>query len=123
MSTIVDIYCRSATHEPGTAAKLEQQEATCRAYCAEHGLTVGHVYRVIGSGLEYRGRPGLSEVRARYQNGTTSGMVVAHGDRLSRSWKDIATLQAELDQFQATLYLAYDEDRDNPLCRLILSYL
>jgi DNA invertase Pin-like site-specific DNA recombinase len=56
-SIIVDIYCRSATSSQESSARLDEQEQTCREYCAAKGLTVGTVYRDVFSGNQLKGRP------------------------------------------------------------------
>ncbi len=75
-TTIVDIYCRTATDDPETRTKLEQQEAACRAYCKRHGLPISLTYTEIASGSTYHDREQLGRLRRRIRDGQIQGVVV-----------------------------------------------
>jgi DNA invertase Pin-like site-specific DNA recombinase len=104
LATIVDIYCRTATDDSETSANLQAQEATCRAYCEEHGLMIGIVHHEIASGVVYHEREHLSLMRERYCNGHIQGVVISRLDRLSRSQDHIATLMQEMEGRRVTLH-------------------
>lgn len=108
MVTVVDIYCRSAVDEPETRAKLEAQEATCRAYCQECRLSVGNVYHEVSSGNTYRDRELLGLMRERYRTGITQGIVVTTSDRLSRSQVHLIILLQEMAAHNAGFYYVQD---------------
>jgi DNA invertase Pin-like site-specific DNA recombinase len=112
MTTIVDIYCRSATSDEETKTKLEQQEAACHAYCQECGLTVGRVYHEVASGMIYRDRELLRVMRRRYCSGQIQGVVVATLDRLSRSQIHTVILLQEMAAHNVAFYCVHDDISD-----------
>src|SRR5450755_1542509 len=101
---IADIYCRTVANDTETYTKLEQQEIACRAFCEEHGLSVGMVHREVASGITYRERPQLSLLRSRYYQHEIQGLVVTDLHRLSRSQVHLYILMEEIDTYGATLY-------------------
>lgn len=121
LATVVDIYCRTATDDTDTEQRLDKQEAACRSYCDRMGLSIGKVYRDIAAGVQYRDRPGLSELRSRYKDGATSGVVVTHLDRATRSLADLAAFLAELAHSHATVHTASEQLEHNLIYRLIVA--
>jgi site-specific DNA recombinase len=119
--TTVDIYCRKALddqHEPppGTNS-LDDQERTCRAYCDERGLTVGMVFREIGTAYQYRERPRLSQMRLRIQSGDIQSVVVTAIDRLSKNQIHLIILLEEMDQHHVTLLSVSEKLDETPMGR------
>ncbi len=115
----VDIYCRTATQEQGPPIALQAQEAACRAYCAEHGLTIGLVMHEVASGWTYKGRPVLDLIRARCRNHVISGVVVATADRITRNQARLAVFLKELERHQAQLFCAKEPFDDTPMGRFV----
>lgn len=77
MNIIVDIYARVSTdiqEEDGTS--LETQVENCLLLANEQGYKVGKIFREVFTGSLYRERPLLSEVRNRYRNGETQGLLL-----------------------------------------------
>ena len=66
-ATIVDIHCRVAPNDSDIRTELSQQEADCRAYCEQHGLIVSLVHTDIATGMTYRDRGQLTNLRRRYR--------------------------------------------------------
>jgi DNA invertase Pin-like site-specific DNA recombinase len=121
--TVVDIYCRTACLEQGDTTPLDQQEAACRAYCDQHGLSIGLILREVVSGYTYREREGLTHLRHRYRAGETQGVVVANLDRLSRSQVHRAALMEEMDASGASLHVVRDPLDDSPMGKFIRAIL
>ena len=105
---VVDIYCRSATQDDETDAKLKQQEVACRAYCAEHELAIGLVLYEVASGWTYKDRHAFDLIRARCRNGVINGLVVSHRDRLTRKPTDLRKFLEEFQRHHVTVYYTND---------------
>jgi DNA invertase Pin-like site-specific DNA recombinase len=116
---VVDLYCRSATDGLEARTSLEQQATACRAYCEEHGLSVGQVHYEVGSGSTYRNRERLSLLRRRYRSGSIQGIVVTNLDRLSRSHSDLAILLGEMEAYGITLHCVNERIDDTPMGRFV----
>src|SRR6266566_3055070 len=114
---LVDIYCRSATDGPETQTKLARQEVACRAYCQEHGLTVGMVHHEVASGVVYRERERLCLMRTRYRDSTIQGVVVTTLDRLSRSQIHLVILVEEMEKYGVTLHCINEQMDNTPIGR------
>ena len=119
--TTVDIYCRKALDDqleppPGTN-NLDEQEQVCRAYCEQYGLTVGMVFREIGTAYQYRERPRLSQMRQRTRNGEIQSVVVTAIDRLSKNQIHLIILLEEMDQHHVTLLSVSEKLDETPLGR------
>ncbi len=112
MATTVDIYCRTATNDAESRTNLAQQEAACRAYCQECGLTVGDVYHEAASGSTYRDRELLNVIRTRYRIGEAQGVVVTTLDRLSRSHAHLVILLQEMAAHDTAFYCVHDSTSD-----------
>ena len=100
-SEVVDIYCRSAAEDGNT---LGAQEAACRQFAKDKGLTIGMVYTEIASGVSLQ-REKLSILRTRYVAGEVQGIVVLTLDRLTRHTPDLLALQEEMGLHNATLHV------------------
>jgi len=117
--TIVDIYCRSAVDGPETETKLQGQEAACRAYCQENGLTVGMVYHEVASGTTYQEREHLSLMRSRYRAQLIEGVVVTYAHRLVRNFDQLFALLEEMEHYQITLHCVNGNIEDIPAIQFL----
>ncbi len=121
LDTTVDIYCRKALddqlEQPINRNTLNEQEQVCRAYCEQHGLTVGMVFREIGTAYQYRERPRLSQMRQRIQSGDIQSVVVTAIDRLSKNQIHLIILLEEMDQHHVTLLSVSEKLDETPMGR------
>lgn len=101
------IYCRVSSQGQEDGYSLDTQEAACRSWCAERGLTVVSVAREVWSGGD-RHRPELDTLLARLAPGD---VVLAHSqDRLSRGGQmDTALIVGHIWDAGATLELVTEE--------------
>src|SRR5215210_5376730 len=83
------VYCRVSSQGQEDGYSLDTQEAACRSWAAERGLTVASVAREVWSGAE-RHRPELNAAVDRLGRGDT--LLCYALDRLSRSQVDTAIL-------------------------------
>jgi site-specific DNA recombinase len=123
---IVDIYARVSTDPQEDNTSLDEQEATSRAHCKEHSLTVGMVHREVWSGYQYREREKLNSMRDRYRDGKIQGVVIRTLDRLSRSQVHNAILMEEMEHHSVTLHCVKEAIGDTPMgkfTRMILSFV
>jgi DNA invertase Pin-like site-specific DNA recombinase len=92
------IYVRTAAHDHERDA-LGEQEAACRALCAERGYAVdaSRVYRDVGSGLALDDRAGLSLLRDDIAAKRIAVAVALAPDRLSRDEAALAVLTQEAE--------------------------
>ena len=100
MAIIVDGYCRVSTDPQENNTSFGEQERIIRAYCADHGYTVGMIHREKFTGFLYRERPKLSLMRERYATGKIQGVIVHSLDRLSRNHVHYAVLMDELEHYK-----------------------
>lgn len=114
-----DIYCRTATDDADTQAKLARQEADCRAYCDEHGLSVGMVHHEVASAATYRERPYLRLLRTRYYRAEIQGVVVSHLHRLSHSQTHLFILMEEMIKHGVILYSAREQIDETVMGRFV----
>src|SRR3954451_19340201 len=101
------IYCRVSSQGQEDGYSLHTQEAACRMWCAERGLTVASVAREVWSGGD-RHRPELDKLLARL---TPGDVVLAYSqDRLSRGGQmDTALIVGHIWDAGATLELVTEE--------------
>lgn len=81
------IYCRSARlNQSGPCEELDAQEARCRSYADQRGLTVLQVYKEQASGVATE-RPALNAMLSFLNDQSGNGVVVIVDDisRLARS--------------------------------------
>jgi DNA invertase Pin-like site-specific DNA recombinase len=92
------IYVRTATTSRAVDA-LAEQEAVCRALCAERGyaLDPSRVYRDVGSGLALDDRGGLALLRDDVAARRVAVVVAVSPDRLSRDEAALAVLTQEAE--------------------------
>lgn len=115
----IDIYCRTAAADADALAKLQQQEAACRAYCEEHRLLPSMVHFEVASGSTYRDRELLTLMRTRYRDSSIQGVVTTGLDRLSRSVVDHIILLQEMEAHNVTLYCVDVNTEVSPIGRYI----
>lgn len=116
---IVDIYCRNAAEDGNT---LDSQEAACRQFAEEAGLTIGMVYTEIASGVSLE-REQLTRLRRRYLAGETQGVVICARERLSRSLVHYVMLREEMDTHDVTLYCVDEHSDETATGRLLKTVL
>jgi DNA invertase Pin-like site-specific DNA recombinase len=90
------LYARFSTDLQRTESVADQL-AACRAYCAQHELSVVGEYEDAAiSGASMANRPGLADLLQGARAGQFDVLVTEALDRLSRSQGDIATLFEDL---------------------------
>jgi site-specific DNA recombinase len=100
------IYCRVSSAGQEDNRSLATQEAACRAWAAERGLTVASVAREVWSGAD-RHRPELDALLDRL---LPSDIVLAYAlDRLSRSQVDTAIIIDKIEGAGASLALVTED--------------
>lgn len=88
------MYCRISLAQDGDSAKVERQEADCRALCERVGWTVEYVFvdNNRSAWQRNRHRPGWDTLLEAVQAGLVDAIVVYHGDRLIRQPWDLELL-------------------------------
>src|SRR5215217_4404524 len=105
-STRVHIYCRVSSAGQEVGYSLDTQEAACRRWATERGLTVASVAREVWSGGD-RHRPELDALLDRL---TPGDVVLAYAlDRMSRSQIDTAILIDRIESAGARLELVTED--------------
>lgn len=117
--TIIDIYCRNAAEDGNT---LDSQEAACRQFAEEAGLTIGMVYTEIASGASLE-REQLTHLRRRYLAGEIQGVVICARERLSRSLVHYVMLREEMGAHDVTLYCVDEQSDETATGRLLKTVL
>lgn len=96
------IYARSATQQQAHAENhaVVEQIARCRAYCTEHGYSIGerHIYQDLASGAVYQDRQQLNGLLAAVREHQIDIVVIYDADRLSRNPVHLVTIIEELAQ-------------------------
>lgn len=93
MSGTAAIYVRISDPNNPSDVSLETQEAGCRAWCAERGITVGTVYRERQTGVTIWERPELRRLMADAERGGFELVVFYAQERLTRDPEHMATLK------------------------------
>jgi site-specific DNA recombinase len=102
----VHIYCRVSSVGQEDGYSLDTQEAACRTWAEQRGVTVASMAREVRSGGD-RHRPELDAMLARI---VQSDVVVCYAlDRLSRSQVDTAILIDRIEGAGATLQLVTED--------------
>jgi DNA invertase Pin-like site-specific DNA recombinase len=97
------LYARFST-DLQRAESIADQLAACRAYCAQHDLSVVGEYEDAAiSGASMANRAGLAEILQAARAGQFDVLVTEALDRLSRSQGDIATLFEDLRFYGVTI--------------------
>lgn len=96
------IYCRVSTPGQKENGSLEEQEARCRVWCADHGYSVLEPpYREVYSGEDID-RPLLEQLRDEMRAGRVDVIITDKVDRFSRADPAItAYVMVEAEQFGA----------------------
>ncbi len=122
-ATIVDIYCRVAPNDSDIRTELSQQEADCRAYCEQHGLIVSLVHTDIATGMTYRDRGQLTNLRRRYRAGHIQGVVITTLDCLGHSPAHLVILLREMIERDVKLYCAHENVEDTTVGDFVMFVL
>ncbi|QBD75207.1 recombinase family protein [Ktedonosporobacter rubrisoli] len=108
----VFLYCRVAVNDATSNAILDRQEAACRAYSTQHGLTVAGVFRDSCGGLRWQDMPEFTRMRKQYLEGEADDVVVIDPSRISRNTKQLFILVQEMAEHGITLFCASGGHRD-----------
>jgi site-specific DNA recombinase len=109
--TVAEILLRVSTPGQQEGYSLDTQEAGCRSFCEQRGLTVHAVHKDVFSG-EYAERPGFQAVVRDLQAGKVGVVVVFDVDRAGRDTYVGATLLHEANQAGARLSIVQMPDLD-----------
>src|SRR5690348_3846683 len=120
---VVDIYCRVSTDPQEDNTSLDEQEATGRAYCKEHGRIVGMVHRETFSGYLYREREKLGLMRERYLSGKIQRVVVRTFERLSRKEVHFGILLEEMEHNGVAIHCVKEGLEDSLIGRITRMFL
>ncbi|MGP5612281.1 recombinase family protein [Brachybacterium alimentarium] len=96
-------YRRSATQNPSW---LESQEAECRTYAREHGLTITDVFTDIG-----RTGDGLADLLEAAQSDSVDAVIVTDLARLGTKITDHITTVQRLHGAGVEIHVAKEEER------------
>src|SRR5215216_679441 len=105
-STRAHVYCRVSSAGQEDGSSLDTQEAACRRWATERGLTVASAVREVWSGAD-RHRPELDALLDRLVAGDI--VLVYALDRLSRSQVDTAILIDRIERNGASLALVTED--------------
>jgi len=102
---VAAIYIRVSSEQQEKGLSLETQLERCIEYCREHGYTVNeqYIYREVMTGIVYRERPKLTELRAAAKKGFFQVVVIYELDRFSRDPIHQAIVKDELEYYGARL--------------------
>jgi site-specific DNA recombinase len=118
------IYCRvSDPSNQDTARELEQQEQACRAYAAEHGISVLRAVRDSYTGTELVARMKLWEAIDDIKHGRADTILVYAYDRISRGGiADTSAIRFEVERkYRGQLLSATEPVPDGPMGELVQS--
>ena len=76
-------YARVSSHEQKTKGDLDRQSLRLSEYCAKHKLSVTHIIKDVGSGLNDN-RSGFIRLTDLIIKGKVNRLVIEHKDRLTR---------------------------------------
>src|SRR5215210_1218711 len=82
------IYTRVSSPGQKDGESLPDQEAKCRALCAERGYEVTGFYKEVHTGVALFTRPKLMELHDAIIRGEYDRVVVSHPDRWTRDPND-----------------------------------
>lgn len=100
------IYCRGSGTAETAAARMSEQESTCREWADRAGLHVAGVFTDTGSSLAVK-RPGLDAMLEYVASRTRAVTVLMEGPAiLSRSVSCMARWKSELESAGARLQFA-----------------
>lgn len=101
-------YRRSATQNPSW---LESQEAACRTYAREHGLTITDTFTDIG-----RTGDGLADLLQAAQSDSVDAVIVTDLARLGTKITDHLTTAQRLHGAGVEIHVAKEEERRRTRC-------
>ena len=107
-------YCRVSGDEQAEGTSLEDQEQEIRAYAEANGITLIAVLHESYTGVVYRERKVLSQMRERYRKGEANCVIVRTFDRLARNETHFAVLIDEMEHHKVEL-LCVKETLDNSI--------
>jgi site-specific DNA recombinase len=95
---VADIYLRvSDPKQERLGTSLETQEDAARAWCAERGIAVRHVFRETFSGVELWDRPQMTACREKIRRDPPDYLIVHALDRLAREPDHQAVIMSEAE--------------------------
>jgi len=118
------IYVRvSSPGQEQDGTSLETQEARCRQYATDHGLTVdeAHVYREVFSGAVLHDRPQMSTLRQIARDGRNDVVVSWAVDRLSRNQAHLYIVAEELEDSGVRLEFVTEVVEDSAVGKFLRS--
>lgn len=122
MTSRAALYCRvSSNQQEEDGTSLSTQEERCRAFAEARGYDVTGVYRDTHTGVQYRERPGLGQMREILRAGGIDIVVIYAIDRLSRHQAHLAIIAEEIDDHGARLEFVTEDFEDSAVGRFIRS--
>jgi site-specific DNA recombinase len=118
---IAAIYIRVSSEQQEKGLSLETQLEQCIAYCHEHGYIVDeqYIYREVMTGVVYRERPRLTELRAAAKKHLFQIVVVFELDRFARDPIHQAIVKDELEYYDVKLECVKRQIDDSPEGQLV----
>lgn len=113
------IYCRVSTDGQEDNTSLSSQEASCRAFAAEHGMTVVAHDTDVYTGSKYRERQGLSRLRALVRSQQVDAIVCHAIDRLSRNQAHLYIILEEAEDAGVDIHFVTEVLEDSAIGRFI----
>lgn len=115
------LYLRVSSTRQEDGYSLDTQEAGCRAYAAQHGLTVDecHVYRETQTGVELWDRAVFSRVRQAIERREFDAIVFYVLDRFSRDPVHQLIVMAEAARHDIEVHSVLDDIDDSDEGQLI----
>src|SRR5215216_3739490 len=119
--TTAAIYVRVSSAGQEDNYSLPSQEAACRAYATEHGLSVdeAHIYREVHTGVELWERPKLTALREAIRRREITAVIAYAIDRLSREPVHLGVLLSEADHADVSVAFVSEPLDDSPEGQLI----
>jgi site-specific DNA recombinase len=114
-------YGRISDPAEDEGESLKRQEAACRAYCREHGYEVVAVYRDAKTGVAFRDREGLRELRLALPRGEFEVVVIRELDRLTRHQAHLYLFMEECEDAGVRVEFVNERFEDTPEGRLLRS--
>lgn len=115
------IYCRVSGHYDPREASLDTQEAGCRKYAKERGITIVGTYHERHTAFHLWERKFLSEIRDRIKSGEGDSILVYELDRLARDQAHTFIIYEELRKRGGKIFCVQEEFEDTPVGKLMMS--
>jgi site-specific DNA recombinase len=117
---VADIYERvSDPKQERLGTSLETQDAAARAWCAERGITVRHVFRETFSGVELWDRPQMTACRETIRRDPPDYLVVHALDRLAREPDHQAVIMSEAEYHEVEVVFVTETFDKTPQGKLL----